>query len=111
MRMRRCANTPDSAQFLWVKLAHPVVKGAETRIRILRTYVDAASYKDSANGFVFERPMAVTRNIVVLPAGYELIGSRAPAIVTTGADGRMRISFFNDRDDDLPVRVEGRKLP
>ncbi|HEX3880442.1 MAG TPA: hypothetical protein VHW24_25850 [Bryobacteraceae bacterium] len=105
------ADTPDNAQFLWVKLAHPVGKGAETRIRILRTYVDAASYKEVPGGFVFERPMPVTRNVVLLPAGYELTGSRSPAIVTTERDGRIRISFFNDRDDELPVRVEGRKLP
>jgi hypothetical protein len=46
----------------------------------------------------------------VLPPGYELTGSRAPGIVTTDADGRIRISFFNDRDDLLPVRIVGRKL-
>src|SRR5215469_16926925 len=38
------ADTADTAQFLWVKLLHPVAPGAETRIRILRTYVDASSY-------------------------------------------------------------------
>ena len=105
------ANTADNAQFLWVKLLRPVGPGAETRIRILRTYVDAASYRATENGFVFERPIAVTRIVAVLPAGYELIASRSPAIVSTGADGRIRVSFFNDRDDDLPVRIEGKKLP
>jgi hypothetical protein len=105
------ADTPDTAQFLWVALAHPVAKDAETRIRILRTYVDAASYKDSATGFVFERPLAVTRNVIVFPAGYELTGSRSPGIVTTDSDGRIHISFFNDREDPLPVHLEGRKLP
>jgi hypothetical protein len=105
------ADTADTARFLWVKLLRPVPQGAETRIRVLRTYVDAASYQPGANGFVFERPLVVTRNIVVLPAGYELIGSSSPGIVTTDVGGRIRISFFNDRDDELPVRIEGRKLP
>lgn len=105
------ADTPDAAQFLWVKLLHPVAAGAETRIRVLRTYVDAASYQSTASGFVFDRPIGVTRNVVILPAGYELIGSRSPAIVTTDAGGRLHVSFFNDRDDSLPVRIEGRKLP
>ena len=105
------ADTPDASQFLWVKLLRPVAKDAETRIRILRTYVDAASYKETAAGFVFERPLAVTRNVIVLPAGYELTGSRAPGIVTTDSDGRIHISFFNDREDPIPVRLEGRKLP
>ncbi len=105
------ADTPDNAQFLWVKLLRPVPQGAETRIRILRTYVDAASYQTKPSGFVFERPLGVTRNVIVLPAGYELIGSRSPGIVTTDAEGRVHISFFNDRDDSLATRIEGRRLP
>jgi hypothetical protein len=101
----------DDAEFLWVKLLRPVPKGAETRIRIVRTYSDPASYQTTSTGFIFDRPLGVTRNVIVLPQGYELIGSRSPGIITTGADGRIRISFFNDRDDLLPVRITGRKLP
>jgi hypothetical protein len=104
-------DTADDAEFLWVKLLRPVPKGAETRIRILRTYTDAASYQTTPAGLIFDRPLSVTRNVIVLPQGYELIGSRAPGIVTTDTDGRIRISFFNDRDDALPVRIVGRKLP
>jgi hypothetical protein len=105
------AGTPDDAEYLWVKLLRPVAKGSETRIRILRTYTDAASYQTTGQGFVFDRPLAVPRNVVVLPAGYELIGSRSPGIVSTDSEGRIHISFFNDRGDQLPVRIEGRKLP
>lgn len=104
-------DTSDDAEFLWVKLLRPVPKGAQTRIRIVRTYTDAASYQTTAGGFIFDRPLGVTRNVIVLPQGYELIGSRAPGIITSDADGRIRISFFNDRDDLLPVRIVGRKLP
>jgi hypothetical protein len=105
------AGTPDTAAFLWVKLLKPVAKGAETRLRILRTYTDAASYQATPTGFIFDRPMGVPRNVVVLPAGFELTASKSPGIVTTDGEGRIRISFFNDRDDQLPVRIEGRKLP
>lgn len=105
------ANTADNAQFLRVKLRRPVAQGAETRIRIQQTYVDAAAYRATGTGFLFERPTGVTRAIAVLPAGYELIGSRSPGIVSIGAGGRIRVSFFNDRDDALPLRIEGRKLP
>ncbi len=105
------ASTPDTMQFLWVKLIRPVPKGAETRIRILRTYTDAASYRATATGFVFERPLEPTRDLVLLPPGYELTGSRSPGIVTIDAEQRIHISFFNDRDDSLPVRIEGRKRP
>ncbi len=105
------ADTPDTAQFIWVKLLGPVPSGAETRIRVLRTYVDAASYQATPSGFVFERPFSVTRNVVILPAGYELTASRSPAMVSTDANGRVHVSFFNDRDDTIDVHIEGRKLP
>jgi hypothetical protein len=105
------ANTADDAEFLRVTLPKPVPKGAETRIRILKTYTDEPSYHATDTGFIFDRPLGITRNVVVLPKGYELTGSRSPGIVSTEADGRIRISFFNDRDDQLPVRIVGRKLP
>lgn len=101
----------DDAQFLRVRLARPVPKGAESRIRIYKTYTDRPSYSETAEGFVFDRPLGIKRNVVVLPKGYELIGSASPGIVSTGADGRVRVSFLNDRDDQLPVRIAGRRLP
>jgi len=105
------ARTADDAQFLRVELPKPVPKGAETRIRIYKTYTDAPSYYESGGGFIFDRPLGIKRNVVVLPKGYELVGSTSPGIVSTDSDGRVRISFVNDRDDQLPVRIVGRKLP
>ncbi len=105
------SRTADDAQFLRVTLLRPVAKGAETRIRIYKTYTDPPSYYEKDGGFVFDRPLGIKRNVVVLPPGYELVGSASPGIVSTGADGRIRISFVNDRDDQLPVRIAGRKLP
>jgi hypothetical protein len=99
----------DDAQYLRVKLAAPVAKGAEARIRIYKTYTDPPSYHETEGGFVFDRPLGIKRNVVVLPAGYELTDSASPGIVATGADGRVSISFVNDRDDQLPVRITGRK--
>ena len=107
----RGGRTADDAQFLRVKLARPVPKGGESRIRIYKTYTDPPSYYEKDTGFVFDRPLGIKRNVVVLPAGYELVGSASPGIVTTDRDGRVRISFLNDRDDQLPVRIVGRKLP
>ena len=105
------ARTSDDAEFLRVKLARPVPKDAETRIRIYKTYTDAPSYYETETGFVFDRPLGIKRNVVVLPKGYELVGSASPGIVTADPDGRIRISFLNDRNDQLPVRIVGRKLP
>jgi hypothetical protein len=104
------ARTADDAQYLRVKLLHPVPKGAETRIRIYKTYTDPPSYYEKDDGFVFDRPLGIKRNVVVLPKGYELTGSASPAIVSTDTDGRIRLSFLNDRNDQLPVRIVGRKV-
>jgi len=59
---------------------------------------------------VFDRGLGIRANGVVLPPGYELIASATPGIVTTLPDGRVKISFLNDRDDSLAVRVVGRRL-
>ena len=104
------ARTADDAEFLRVKLAHPVAKGAESRIRIYKTYTDAPSYYEKDEGFVFDRPLGIKRNVVILPKGYELTGSASPAMISLEADGRIHVSFLNDRDDQLPVKLTGRKI-
>jgi hypothetical protein len=104
-------NTADDDQFLRVHLLKPVAKGSETRIRIYKTYTDAASYSEKDGILVWDRPLGIKRNVVILPAGYELTGSASPAIVSTDADGRMRLSFLNDRDDQLPVKITARRIP
>jgi hypothetical protein len=98
-------------QSLKVYLAAPVPKQGVARIRIFKTYEDAASYSTQGDRIVFDRPLGIRRNVVVLPPGYELIGASVPSIVSTDADGRVRISMLNDRDDQLPVKITGRKLP
>jgi hypothetical protein len=104
------ADVKDDAQFIRVHLPGPVPKGGETRIRILKTYTDAASYYLKEGQLVFERPLGIKRNVVVLPKGWELVGSASPAIVSTDADGRVHLSFLNDRDDQLPVKIVARRL-
>jgi len=103
--------TKDDAQFIRVRLPAPVPQGGETRIRIFKTYTDAASYYIKDGQLVFERPLGIKRNVVLLPKGWELIGSASPAIVSTDADGRVRVSFLNDRDDQLPVKITARRVP
>ena len=103
--------TKDEAQFIKVYLPAPVPKGGETRLRIFKTYTDAASYGLKDGQLVFERPLGIKRNVVVLPQGWELVGCASPAIVSTDADGRIRVSFVNDRDDQLPVKITARRVP
>src|SRR5215472_17981474 len=103
--------TKDEAQFIKVYLPAPVPKGGETRLRIFRTYTDAASYGLKDGQLIFDRPLGIKRNTVVLPQGWELVGCASPAIVSTDADGRIRVSFVNDRDDQLPVKITARRVP
>ena len=103
------ARTADDAQLIRVKLLKPVPKGGETRIRILKTYTDPPSYYEKDNVLLFDRPLGIKRNVVILPKGYDLAGCTVPAMVSLQADGRVRLSFLNDRDDQLPVRITARK--
>ena len=102
---------PDDQKYIRVKFAHPVPKNGEVRIRILKTYTDPPSYYEKGDTLIFDRPMGIKRDVVILPKGYELVGSASPCIVTSDPDGRVRVSFLNDRDDQLPVKIIGRKLP
>jgi len=103
--------SPNADSYIQVTLAHPVAKGGEARVRIFKTYTDAASYGGDEKQLNFQRGFGIKRNVIVLPRGYELIGCGAPGIVSTQEDGRIRVSFFNDRDDELMVRLKGRRLP
>ncbi|HZD95695.1 MAG TPA: hypothetical protein VE133_15635, partial [Candidatus Sulfotelmatobacter sp.] len=89
----------------------PIPKGGETRIRIFKTYTDPVSYTVSDGQLVFTRPLGIKRNVVVLPKGWELVGCASPAMVSTDPDGRVRLSFLNDHDDQLPVKIIARRLP
>ena len=101
----------DDMQYIQVYLPGPVPKNGETRIRILKTYTDAKSYFAKGDELIFDRPFGIRRNVVVLPAGWELIACASPGIVSTQADGRVKLSFVNDRDDQLPVKITARRLP
>jgi hypothetical protein len=103
--------TADDDQFIRVHLGKPVPKNGETRIRIIKTYTDPASYSVKDGQLVFARPLGIKRNVVLLPKGWELIECASPGIVSTDADGRVRVSFLNDRDDQLPVKIVARRVP
>lgn len=100
----------DEALFIKVHLATPVPRGGEARLRIFKTYSDPKSYYAEGDRLVFDRGLSIRRNAVALPPGYELLGCSVPAIVSTEKDGRLKLSFVNDRDDVLTVRIEGRRL-
>ena len=65
-------------EYIKVTLARPVPAGGEARIRIIKTYKDPKSYFRQGDGIVFDRPLGIKRNAVVLPPGYELVALQHP---------------------------------
>lgn len=81
--------------YIKVTLARPVPEHGQGRLIILKTYKDAKSYYTEGAGIVFNRPLGIKRNKIVLPAGYELTGCTVPSQVRTEADGRLAVSFMH----------------
>jgi hypothetical protein len=100
----------DTAQtYIRVKLARPVpANGGEARVLIVKTYEDTTSYYRQGDLIVFNRPLGIKRNSVILPAGYELVASNYPSQVLQEPDGRVGISFWNNTPAEAPVRLTAR---
>src|SRR5208282_5161327 len=67
--------------FIKITLARPVPPYGQGRVLILKTYKDPKSYFREGDSLVFNRPLGIKRNKVVLPAGYELVGCNVPSQV------------------------------
>jgi hypothetical protein len=91
------------ASFIKVALARPVPPDGQGRILILKTYKDAKSYFREGDTIVFNRPLGIKRNKVVLPTGYELVGCNVPSQVLQEPDGRIAISFLNASSGEAPL--------
>jgi hypothetical protein len=104
------AETKDDTEFIKITLPHPVPQDGEFRLRINKTYKDAKSYFSEGDKITFDRSLGVKRNVILLPKGYEVISCSVPAIISTEPDGRVKLSMMNDRDDELGVKIVGRKL-
>jgi hypothetical protein len=102
----------DSAQrYIRVTLARPVPdSGGEARVLIDKTYEDAKSYFTDGDAIVFNRPLGIKRNAVVLPRGYELVSCNYPSQVLQEADGRIAISFWNTTPAEAPLVLRARPM-
>lgn len=95
--------------YLRVKLARPVpANGGEARVLIIKTYEDTTSYYRQGDLVVFNRPLGIKRNAVVLPAGYELVSCNYPSQVVQEPDGRVAISFWNTTPAVAPLQLRAR---
>ena len=100
----------STGEYIMVHLARPVPAGGEARILINKTYEDARSYQAGGDTIVFNRPLGIKKNAVVLPAGYELTSVNYPSQVRQEADGRIAVSFINVGPAEVPYIVKARKL-
>jgi hypothetical protein len=92
-------------RYIRVELARPVPDGGGGRIRIIKTYKDPKSYFSDGDAIVFDRPLGIKRNAVVLPAGYEIVSCNIPAQVIEEVDGRLAISFMNPYPGQAPLVI------
>jgi len=86
-----------------------VLQNQSIRLRMSETYIDKERYRLVGDELVFERSFGRPANAVVLPVGYILTNSAAPATVSALDDGRVRLDFINPTTDDLDVLITARR--
>lgn len=100
-----------SVDYIRVRLARPVpADGGGARILIEKTYTDARSYHLDGDELVFDRPLGVKRNAVVLPRGWALVECNYPSQVLQEPDGRIKVSFRNIGPGEAPLVLRARKV-
>jgi hypothetical protein len=104
------ADASLDGRYIRVELARPVPPGGEGRIRIIKTYKDPKSYYRDGGAIVFDRPLGIKRNAVVLPLGYELLSCNIPSQVIEEPDGRIGISFMNTYPGQAPLILRATPL-
>jgi hypothetical protein len=109
---RRDPLMPDAdldTDYIKVTLARPVPANGQARLVILKTYEDRKSFYADDKTIVFDRPLGIRRNKVVLPAGYEVVGLTVPSQILTESDGRISISFVNGTEGEAPLMLSAAK--
>jgi hypothetical protein len=90
------ADADAAMDYIRIHLARAVPPdGGQARLRIVKTYKDPKSYFREGSAIVFNRPLGIRRNSVVLPAGYRLTECNVPSQVLSEPDGRVKISFMH----------------
>jgi hypothetical protein len=95
---------PDT-HYIKVTLARPVPARGGGRVVIVKTYKDAKSYHRDGPAIVFDRPLGVRRNKILLPAGYEVVGLTVPSQILSEKDGRIAVSFLHAGAGEAPLVI------
>jgi hypothetical protein len=103
------ADADLATDYIKVTLARPVPPHGQARLVIRKTYKDPHSYYLEGGILVFNRPLGVKRNQVVLPLGYEVVGLTVPSQILTLQDGRIAISFLRAGSGEAPLELRAIK--
>ena len=87
-----------------------VKKGESVRLRITETYTDPQRYVLDGDELVWDRAFGRPRNAVVLPQGWTVVASSTPGTISQDPDGRQRLYFENNRNDEIQVLIRGRRV-
>lgn len=98
----------DTAEVVVISFP-PVQNGQSVRLRISETYTDPGRYRLDGDELVWDRAFGRPRNSVVLPAGWTVVASSIPSTITQDADGRQRLYFENNRNDEIQVLIRARR--
>ncbi len=103
------AKADEGTDYIKVTLARPVPENGQGRVVIVKTYKDPKSYYTDGKAIVFNRPLGIRRNKVVLPAGYEVVGLTVPSQIRTEESGRIAISFLHAGSGEAPLVLKAVK--
>jgi hypothetical protein len=94
-----------------VVISFPSIRtGQSARLRITETYTDRNRYFLDGDELVWDRAFGRPRNTVVLPSGWTVVASSIPAAITQDPDGRQRLYFENNRNDEIQVLIRARRF-
>jgi hypothetical protein len=108
-RQSGLTDADTQTDYIRIHLARAVPPGGgQARLRIVKTYKDAASYFREGEQIVFKRGLGIRRNVVVLPAGYQLTECNVPSQVLPLPDGRVQISFMHQAPGEAALVLKAR---
>jgi hypothetical protein len=95
--------------YIRVHLARPVpAAGGQARVRVIKTYKDPLSYYREGDAIVFKRGLGIRRNVVVLPAGYQLTECNVPSQVLSLPGGRVQLSFMHQAPGEAALLMKAK---
>jgi hypothetical protein len=99
----------DAAQVVVISFP-PVKPGQSVRLRITETYTDPGRYFLDGDALMWDRAFGRPRNTVVLPAGWTVVASSIPTVITQDPDGRQRLYYENNRNDEIQTLIRARRI-